>query len=117
MRGHSVSTRKDEFDFGDILATGETGIFAIDGLVKVCVGVATACEALFGVVVVVVVVGAGVWGPFAGVTTSVKVPFSSRMEKSKDAVDFRCDSEGVTAASAGNKKFLCTDVGSVRYAF
>ena len=33
LNGHSVSTRNDEFDRGEILGIGEVGSLAIDGLI------------------------------------------------------------------------------------
>lgn len=69
IRGHSVSTRKDELDRGNNLATGEVGILEIDdGLVAAgfeALGEAAAAAAM------VVVVPDDSWGPLAGVFSSV----------------------------------------------
>jgi hypothetical protein len=68
IRGHSVSTRKDELDRGNNLATGEVGILEIDELVAAVFeapGEAAAAAA------VVVPDDSWDWGPLAGVFSSV----------------------------------------------
>jgi phosphohistidine swiveling domain-containing protein len=76
IRGHSVSTRKDELDRGNNLATGEVGILDIDGLVAV---VSEASEALEKTAGAAVVVSDDSWGPFAGVLSSVAAVVVSNM--------------------------------------
>jgi hypothetical protein len=74
IRGHSVSTRKDELDRGNNLATGEVGILEIDGLVGILEidgFVAAVFEALGEAAAAAVVVPDDSWGPSAGVFSSV----------------------------------------------
>ena len=100
IRGHSVKTRKEEFERGESLATGDAGILDMEGLAIAPDGLRK-LDALI----------------LAAATSMVIDSFESEGVVSNDGVPLEVASDGDPAARAGNKKFLWTAAGKDRYEF